>query len=334
MGGKVVALPLPESDWQRLVDAWERALRRRVGNGRKDELGEDTVASYLDAVRRFSAFCQSSASGPRALSDVTGEHVEAYLSDCKSRARKANAGGQAVRHRTLRVFFNWLVSEGLLPVSPMAKLASPDTPDDPPPCLSEEEREALWTLLGRERRDVWAVRDNAIIKLFLDTPGRLEELSELALPDVDLRNNQVSVVGKGRRTRRMPFGWDAADALDRWFLHREKLLVRLRAMLGEYVVARHELDQRLWLGPKGALTKSGVAQLLRRRAKQARIERFSVHATRHTFVYRWPGNDRDLIRLCGWSPKNAQQMLDRYGRGKADERAIEEYRRWFGGGPR
>jgi len=66
-------------------------------------------------------------------------------------------------------------------------------------------------------------RDLAIIRLFLDTGVRRQELTKLRVDDIDLRFRQATVTGKGRRTRTVAFGHKAAQALDldeRINLHR------------------------------------------------------------------------------------------------------------------
>jgi integrase len=128
----------------------------------------------------------------------------------------------------------------------------------------------------------------------------------------DRRTDVVTLTGK-TGTRTYPLSPGAGEAMSRY--------VRMRAQHPKANVAA------LWLGLRGKLTTGGVAQLLYRRSDQAGIPRVHPHALRHSWAHlaKLQGaSEGDLMALGGWS---STQMVHRYGRSAAVERAHETARR-------
>jgi integrase/recombinase XerC len=143
---------------------------------------------------------------------VTREHVSDFITDLLV---KHSASTASVRFRALQQFFTWLVDEEEIAASPMAKLRPPKIPEQLTPVLDDAAIRAL--LKAWAGKDFADLRDTAIMRLFLDTGMRLDELAKLRVDDVDLDyDNTATVLGKGRRPRICPFGAKTAQALDRY----------------------------------------------------------------------------------------------------------------------
>jgi integrase len=131
---------------------------------------------------------------------------------------------------------------------------------------------------------------------------------------VDLARGLVTVRrGKGGKGRVAPFGTSTARAIDRY--------LRLRA--------GHRLADTaaLWLGDRGkSLAYFGLRNTLQYRAELAGIKNFHPHLLRHTAASRWlaaGGSEGGLMAVAGWSTRD---MIDRYTRSTAAERAAAEAR--------
>ena len=124
-----------------------------------------------------------------------------------------------------------------------------------------------------DRRTATGRRDYAILLLLVTYGLRADEVTKLTLDDIDIKAGTARVVGKNRRARVAKFGTEAREYLDRY--------VRARR--------RHRLadSTALWLGDRGQLTDSGIAQIVRRRGNQAGIEGLHPHVFRHSFAHLW-----------------------------------------------
>ena len=286
----------PAIDIPALLPSFQRSLKAANRSPR-------TVQSYTEAAEQLADFLVR-AGMPTEVSSIRREHVESFIVDLQSRFRTTTV---AVRFRSLQQLFKWLAEEGEIEASPMARMHVPAVDEAPPAVLTDVELKKL--LKACEGGGFTERRDTAILFAFIDTGARLSEIANLTMEDVDLDDQTLTVVGKGSKTRVLPIGAKAVKAIDR------------------YLRARRSSESALWLGSKGRMTPSGLAQMLRRRADQAGIGHIHPHQFRHTFAHRWlaaGGQEGDLQELAGW---RSRQMLARYGASSRSERARDAHRR-------
>jgi integrase len=158
-------------------------------------------------------------------------------------------------------------------------------------------------------------RDEAILRLMFETAIRSGEVVDLQLHDLDLIGRLITIRrGKGGPGRTIPIGQATTEALLAYLDERE----------------RHPLAHApdLWPGTRGTrFGREGLSRSLRRRAQRAGVQGFRPHRLRHTAAHRWlaaGGSESGLMAIAGWTRTD---MLVRYTRARASERAADEARR-------
>jgi site-specific recombinase XerD len=271
-----------------------------------------TVELYVRGIEVFEGFLRERGM-PVAVDAIAREHVEAFFSWMMGEGGYAAASAKAY-YDGIRQFFRWAEEEGEVAEAknPMRHVKPPRVIAQPPDVLDVEQIRAL--LKACDGKAFENRRDAALIRLLYDTGIRLAECAGLTLSDVDLADRrEVTVLGKGRKERSVPFGATTAQALGRY--------LRVRR---QHPGADREV---FWLGLRGPMTASGIRQTLERRGIEAEIGPVGPHRLRHSFAHAWlaaGGEETDLMRLAGWS---SRQMLQRYASTRATERARDAHRR-------
>lgn len=290
--------PVPV-DLTLLLPSWELALR-------SERKSAATVKVYGDGVRAFLRWCDEHEHTPALDRDL----IKAFVADLLD----AGAEPATARSRQLamRRFSAWLEEEGEIDSDPLLGLKAPKLDTKVTESLSDDElRRLVKACTGKEFRDR---RDEAIVRLMSETAMRAGEVCGLTLDDVDLARGLVTVRrGKGGKGRISPFGPQTGVAIDRY------LRARRTHLLAE--------TSALWLGDRGkGLEYYGLHKTLKWRAELAGLKNFHPHLLRHTAASRWlaaGGSEGGLMSVAGWSTRD---MIDRYTRSTAADRAASEAR--------
>lgn len=297
---------LTAEDLAALVPSWDLHLtaERKTPGTRK---------TYLDGVRPYLAWCAERGADP-----LRRASVQTWTSELLERTSPATAKTRvmAVRH-----FARWLAEEGEIPTNVFRDVKPPKTDMPAVPVLSDDELRALVKACAAPPGETSGLasllhrRDEAMVRLLLETGMRATECVNLQVEDVDVQGGVVLIRrGKGGKGRRVPFGAQAGRALDRYLRVRR---LHPRADLPD-----------LWLGTRGRgpLAYGGLRFALVQRAEAAGITGFHVHMLRHTSADRWlakGGSETGAMAVHGWS---SLEMLQRYGRANRERRAADEAR--------
>ena len=295
--------PAPRLDL--LLPSWQLSLRA-------DRKSDATLKTYSDGVRFYLDWCSGQAAEPLERSSIRG--WVAALLDKGNQPATARSRQLAVRR-----FTSWLAEEGEIPADPFLGIKAPKLDSKVVEPLTDDELRALLKACTPPKGATAPSmlrhrRDEAILRLMLETGARAGEVVALDLTDVDAAAGTAIIRrGKGGKGRVVPFGPHAALALDRY--------MRLRA--------HHRLASTpaLWLGDRGkGFTYDALHQALGERATAAGIVGFHPHKMRHTAAHRWlaaGGSEGGLMAVAGWTRPD---MLMRYTKAQASSRAAIEAR--------
>lgn len=265
-----------------------------------------TLRTYKTGVLQFIGWCEANDHIPA----VSKRLVAAWIAELLEAGAEPNTAD--ARLSAVKRFSVWLWEDGEQDHDPLRGMKPPKLDEKVVRPLSGDDiKQLLKACRGTRFRDY---RDEAIIRLLLETGMRAGECVALQVEDVDWVRGQVTVTrGKGAKGRLIGFGPQTSKAIEAY----------LRKARAGHTLARS--SQQMWLGENGRLLGySGLWQMLNVRAEQAGIGRLNPHRLRHTLASRWlaaGGSEGGLMSVAGWSQR---KMLDRYSKATASARATEE----------
>jgi integrase/recombinase XerC len=266
------------------------------------ELGRSphTVRGYLADLRSLVAHLDERG---HELADLDVPLVRAWLS--RARASGASRSTIARRVAAVRALTRYLHREGVLPVDPGPRLATPAQRRSLPTVLDEEQ--AAEALTAADPETPVELRRHAIVELLYATGIRVAELCALDLADLDRTRDTVRVLGKGDKERTVPVGGPALDAVEAWTRRGRPHLVgpgsanalflgarggRLGVRQAREDVHTHLREAGLDGAPHG-LRHSAATHLLNGGADLRSVQEFLGHASpRSTQIYTHVSVDR------------------------------------------
>ncbi len=170
-------------------------------------LSPHTLAAYRRDLALLLEHCRALSIG--AWQSMHGEQLRGFIA-----AQHRRGLGPKSLQRLLsacRSFFRFLLRDGKLAVDPATGLRAPKAPRKLPQVLDADEMSRLVQIEGEGTLDL---RDRAMLELFYSSGLRLSELCALRWRDLDFGDALVRVLGKGGKTRVVPVGRHALQALE------------------------------------------------------------------------------------------------------------------------
>ena len=184
-------------------------------------LSEHTRKAYSGDLGFFLRYCDELDIDE--WQDMDGRQLRGYI----TQRHRQGISGRSLRRNlsSVRAFYKYLLTRGEVNQNPAEGLVTPKTDKRLPKTLDVEQSTRLVEI--KENKEL-AVRDRAILELMYSSGLRLSECVGLDLHSLDRADAMVTVLGKGNKTRRVPVGKYALQAITEWLKLRPQL-----AALGE-----------------------------------------------------------------------------------------------------
>ncbi|RPH02379.1 MAG: tyrosine recombinase XerC [Candidatus Pelagibacter sp. TMED153] len=256
-------------------------------------LSKNTTNSYQRDLNKFSKFLK--ASGVSDFERLTEEICSAWIADLFQH----NVSARSIQRHisSAKGFFNYLKKSGLVTNSPFELINSPKSPSHLPNILSPEE---VSQLLNFKPKNAQEKRDLAIIELIYSSGLRVSEAVNINLGDFEDNKTFLRVMGKGSKTRLVPVGRYAKNAIEGWMIERDKLSTK---------------DNSLFVNLRGRrITTRSVQERLKNIAIMQGLPPVNPHMLRHSFathLLESSGDLRSIQELLGHSSLSTTQIYTR-----------------------
>lgn len=228
-------------------------------------LSDRTLAAYRQDIESYLGWCEKHQL--TAWVDVPQQQIRRFSAE---RHRQGISGTSLARQLSgLRGMFRFLLRESRVRDNPAEGVRAPRTGRKLPTTLDVDQVGRLMDVSGDTPLDL---RDRAILELFYSSGLRLSELASLDLLQIHPDDGLLEITGKGSKSRRVPIGGKAREAIDAWLGVRGEL-------------AREE-ETALFVSQRGLrLSRRGIQQRIEQRARQQGMPRHvHPHMLRHSFA--------------------------------------------------
>lgn len=244
----------------------------------------NTVEAYRNDLNQLASFIEGEAakgSSTPSWANFGRQGMLSYMLNLKERNYATTTMARKVA--AAKSFFNFMVAEGKLKVSPTHDISSPKMGKTLPKPISVSQ---VMLLLKQPAKSSTpeAKRDKAMLELLYASGMRVSELISLNLEHVNTRDGEVRCFGKGRKERLIPIAPRAALAVEEYVKEARTRLVR------------NDAERALFVNQRGdRLTRQGFWQILKGYARSAELGvDVTPHTLRHSFATHMLSGGADL----------------------------------------
>ena len=238
---------------------------------------QHTLRAYANDLRSFQNHLEN-VEGSMSFLDADSDLVRAWVADMVDKGVAPSS--VARKMSSLRAFYDFLRTEGVVVHNPVASLKNPKQRKRLPVFVKEEDMDFLLDEVsfgeGYE-----ACRDRMIIMCFYSTGMRLSELVGLDVADVDVERSVITVFGKRSKERVVPLGDEMKRELEKYIQQRSLLKSDAPALFLSHTGSRvsHSFVYRMVKEKLSSVTS---------------VSKKSPHVLRHSFATVMLNNEAEL----------------------------------------
>jgi len=251
-----------------------------------------TLDAYLRDINQFEQWLEEQDCSDILKADNL--HVRNWVAGL----HRKGLGGKTLQRKlsSVRSFYQFLIRKHVIKNNPATDIRAPKSAKKLPDTLDVD---TLDQLLNIPTDNALAVRDKAMMELFYSSGLRLSELSNLNIDSIDLKELSLRAIGKGSKTRILPIGQKAAEALNNWLSQRNEIA--------------NTDEAALFVSNRGnRISNRSIQQRLNYwRKKQGLEQHIHPHKLRHSFashILESSGDLRAVQELLGHADISTTQI--------------------------
>tara|TARA_R110002124_G_scaffold48026_3_gene142170 strand:+ start:5167 stop:6123 length:957 start_codon:yes stop_codon:yes gene_type:complete len=245
-----------------------------------------TITSYNTDLSSFLEFCAEQDQmeiEKVSIHSIERLTIRLWLGELSEQGLAKSSIARKVA--ALRSFFKYCFKRGHVEKNPAHLLVVPKKDRTLPKTVNSADIERMMDSVNTDTPS--GRQDKAILELFYSTGIRLSELINLNLPQVDFRNNQINVTGKGNKQRIIPLGKKAIDALKNHLETKEKLFGSQTDTDATKALFHAAHGQRMYARNAQRIVEKYLT-------KTSEVTQKSPHVLRHSFATHMLDNGADI----------------------------------------
>ena len=245
-----------------------------------ESLSEHTIAAYRYDLTMFQQWLNKEK---KDIYQAKTKDIEQFFNSLSQREKKLKPASQQRLLSAMKKFYLWAKEDRRVSSNPMEHIPSQFSSRKLPHVFTEKEISNLINAPDTTKNT--GLRDRALIELLYASGLRISELTQLTLTMLDLTNQVLKTMGKGKKQRLVPIGEEATFWLQRYLIESRPELLKNR--MSSFVFVSNQ---------KPHISRQMVWALIKKYAIQSGIDphHISPHTLRHAFATHLINHGADL----------------------------------------